>query len=200
MGSICFCHLDLGAVSLNEPTFLKYVITFSLSNPRTQYDAGQRGTSNLTISLAHTVYISFCFSHYNFYDLKNDCQFYGNILGFAEGRRSDNKWQDYSFNGHQVVCHFVGDDYRCQDYYNPVDGDEVPVPHFGLVLNEEEFHELVEKLKTHDITYIVPPHKRFEGQPGEQWTMFFKDPSNNNLEFKAMTHPDNLFVKYNVVP
>ena len=63
--------------------------------------------------------------------MKEARHFYGNILGLQEGRRSENKWQDYSLFGHQIVCHFVGPDYRCPDFYNPVDGDEVPVPHFG---------------------------------------------------------------------
>jgi extradiol dioxygenase family protein len=119
-------------------------------------------------------------------------------LGLKEGRRSEDKWQDYSLYGHQIVCHFVGENYRCIDYYNPVDGDEVPVPHFGAVLTEQQFMELWEKLKEHGITFIVQPHKRFVGQPGEQWTMFFKDPSGNNLEFKSMAQPQNLFAKYNV--
>jgi extradiol dioxygenase family protein len=96
------------------------------------------------------------------------------------------------------VCHYVGESYRCQDHYNPVDGDEVPVPHFGIVLSEPQFHALSERLKQHNIKFIIEPHKRFSGQPGEQWTMFFKDPSGNNLEFKALTTPENLFAKYNV--
>mmetsp|Transcript_3110 Transcript_3110/g.3254 ORF Transcript_3110/g.3254 Transcript_3110/m.3254 type:complete len:191 (+) Transcript_3110:103-675(+) len=131
--------------------------------------------------------------------MKEARQFYGGVLGLQEGRRSENKWQDYSLNGHQIVCHFVGKDYRCQDYFNPVDGDEVPVPHFGLALNLPQFKELSVRLRNSGIEFIVEPHKRFVGQPGEQWTMFFKDPSGNNLEFKAMTTPDNLFIKYNVV-
>lgn len=85
------------------------------------------------------------------------------------------------------------------DYFNPVDGDEVPVPHFGLALTVPQFMELTVKLRQSNIDFIVEPHKRFQGQPGEQWTMFFKDRSGNNLEFKAMTNPDNLFTKYNVV-
>ena len=79
-----------------------------------------------------------------------------------------------------------------------MDGDEVPVPHFGLALTEPLFHEFAEKLRSKQVKFIVEPHKRFIGQPGEQWTMFFKDPSGNNLEFKAMTTPENLFAKYNV--
>lgn len=132
------------------------------------------------------------------HDLDIAKDFYGNTMGCAEGRSSA-KWQDYSLHGHQIVCHWVGNDYRCQDYFNPVDGDEVPVPHFGLALTVEEFHGLADRLKKAGIKFIIEPHLRFKGQPGEQWTMFFKDPSGNNLEFKAMTNIDNLFAKYNVV-
>jgi extradiol dioxygenase family protein len=123
--------------------------------------------------------------------------FYENVLGCVEGRSSE-KWQDYSLHGHQIVAHWAGNDYRCQDYYNPVDGDEVPVPHVGLALTVEQFHELAERVRSKGVNFIIEPHLRFKGMPGEQYTMFFKDPSGNNLEFKAMTHPENLFAKYNV--
>lgn len=132
------------------------------------------------------------------HDLDLAKEFYGNVLGCKEGRSSE-KWQDYSLNGHQIVAHWAGNDYRCKDYYNPVDCDEVPVPHTGLALTVQEFHDLAERLKKHGVKFIIEPHLRFKGMPGEQWTMFFKDPSGNNLEFKAMTHPENLFAKYNVV-
>ena len=74
----------------------------------------------------------------------------------------------------------------------------MPVPHFGLALSEFQFLELWNRLKLHEVKFLIEPHKRFQGQPGEQWTMFFKDPSGNNLEFKSMTHPELLFAKYNV--
>lgn len=123
--------------------------------------------------------------HYAFpvHDLNAAKEFYGAVLGCKEGRSSE-KWQDYSLHGHQIVCHWAGDDYRCQDYYNPVDGDDVPVPHMGLALTVDQFHELASRLKDQGITFIIEPTLRFEGQPGEQWTMFFKDPSGNNLECK----------------
>lgn len=138
--------------------------------------------------------------HYAFpvHDLDEAKHFYGTILGCVEGRSSE-KWQDYSLHGHQIVAHWVGKDYRCQDYYNPVDGDEVPVPHTGLALTVDQFHALAERVRSHGIEFIIQPHLRFQGMPGEQWTMFFKDPSGNNLEFKAMATPENLFAKYNVV-
>ncbi len=138
--------------------------------------------------------------HYAFpvHSLEEAKTFYGTVLGCEEGRSSE-KWQDYSLYGHQIVCHWVGNDYRCIDYFNPVDGDEVPVPHAGLALETvEQFQELAERVRSHGIDFVIEPHLRFEGMPGEQYTMFFKDPSGNNLEFKAMTNHENLFAKYNV--
>lgn len=99
-------------------------------------------------------------------------EFYGNILGLVEGRRDENKWQDYSLFGHQIVCHYVGSNYRCIDYFNPVDGDEVPVPHYGCVLTEEQFHTFATRLQENGVQFIIPPHKRFEGQIGEQWVSY----------------------------
>ncbi|EJK73392.1 hypothetical protein THAOC_04984 [Thalassiosira oceanica] len=137
--------------------------------------------------------------HYAFpvHDLEMAKDFYGRVLGCKEGR-SSSRWQDYSLHGHQIVAHWVGNDYRCKDYFNPVDGDEVPVPHAGLALTVELFHELAERLRKNGVQFIIEPHLRFKGAPGEQWTMFFKDPSGNNLEFKAMVKQDHLFAKYNV--
>ena len=123
--------------------------------------------------------------------------FYGGVLGCEEGRSSE-KWQDYSLYGHQIVAHWAGDDYRCVDYFNPVDGDEVPVPHFGLQLSVPQWRALAARLEKAGVDFVIPPTLRFEGAPGEQYTMFFKDPSGNNLEFKAMTTRGNLFAKYNV--
>ncbi|KAL3939334.1 MAG: hypothetical protein SGBAC_005916 [Bacillariaceae sp.] len=138
--------------------------------------------------------------HYAFpvHNLEVAKKFYGTVMGCEEGRSSE-KWQDYSLHGHQIVAHWVGEEYRHLDHFNPVDGDEVPVPHFGIALSVDQFHELAERLKKHGVEFIIEPHLRFQGAPGEQWTMFFKDPSGNNLEFKAMTKPHNLFAKYNVV-
>mmetsp|Transcript_23724 Transcript_23724/g.71161 ORF Transcript_23724/g.71161 Transcript_23724/m.71161 type:complete len:188 (+) Transcript_23724:227-790(+) len=125
-------------------------------------------------------------------------EFYGGVLGCEEGR-SSTKWQDYAMHGHQVVVHWVGEDYRCQDYVNPVDGDEVPVPHYGLQCpTKEQWDEIVARVEAAGIEWVIEPTLRFEGAPGEQWTCFFKDPSGNNLEFKHMSNPQNLFTKYNV--
>ena len=74
------------------------------------------------------------------------------------------------------MAHWAGEDYRCQDHYNPVDGDEVPVPHAGLALTEEQFHALAERVRKAGVKFLIEPHLRFKGMPGEQWTMFFKDP------------------------
>uniref|UniRef100_A0A7R9YFL1 VOC domain-containing protein n=1 Tax=Pinguiococcus pyrenoidosus TaxID=172671 RepID=A0A7R9YFL1_9STRA len=137
--------------------------------------------------------------HYAFpvHDLKAAKSFYGGVMGCSEGRSSVH-WQDYNLYGHQIVCHFVGEGYRCQDYINPVDNMEVPVPHAGIVLLEDQFLELAARLRKANVEFVIEPQKRFIGAPGEQWTMFFKDQSGNNLEFKAMAHPGNLFAKYNV--
>mmetsp|Transcript_45974 Transcript_45974/g.121517 ORF Transcript_45974/g.121517 Transcript_45974/m.121517 type:complete len:157 (-) Transcript_45974:21-491(-) len=128
------------------------------------------------------------------HDLAAAKQFYGGILKLPEGRSSD-RWQDYNLFGNQLVVHWVGKQYRGVDYVNPVDGDEVPVPHFGACLLADEFDALAANLRARDVKFVIEPHLRFEGQRGEQKTMFFKDPSNNNLEFKAMTNPDYLFEK-----
>lgn len=132
------------------------------------------------------------------HDLTAARQFYGEVMNLQEGRRDGDKWQDYNFCGHQLVCHFVGESYRCPDFYNPVDGDEVPVPHFGLAVDDDQFDKLVENFTAHKVNFIIPPHTRFEGMPGEQKTMFLKDPSGHNLEFKSMKNPENLFARYDV--
>lgn len=119
--------------------------------------------------------------------------FYTNILNFEEGRSSDH-WVDYNFFGHQLVIHYkakVEDD----SHTNPVDGKDVPVPHFGVVLPWESFHKFADQIKAKGISFIIEPYIRFEGQVGEQATMFFKDPSGNALEFKAFKDVSQLFAK-----
>jgi len=124
-------------------------------------------------------------------------EFYGEKMGCQEGRRAST-WQDFSLYGHQIVAHLVNESYRATDYYNDVDADDVPVPHFGVALSVPAFHTLAQRLADQNVQFIIPPHLRFQGQPGEQWTMFFRDYSNNSLEFKAMTTPANLFARYDV--
>ena len=119
--------------------------------------------------------------------------FYTNVLNLEEGRSSDH-WVDYNFFGHQFVIHFKP---KTEDdtHTNSVDGKDVPVPHFGVVLPWEAFHDFAELLKTKGIQFIIEPYIRFEGQVGEQATMFFKDPSGNALEFKAFKDMSQLFAK-----
>lgn len=104
---------------------------------------------------------------------------------------------DYNFYGHQIVCHLV-DNYNAAASVNAVDGDPVPVPHFGLALTVEQFHKLAARMEEAGVHFEIAPHIRFAGQPGEQWTMFCFDPAGNALEFKAMTEPANLFARYTV--
>jgi extradiol dioxygenase family protein len=123
-------------------------------------------------------------------DLLKAADFYENILGCQRGRASDS-WIDFNLFGHQLVCHFVEEANRLNT--NPVDGDEVPVPHFGVILSFDQFDELVSQLKQKNRIFIIEPKIRFAGQPGEQRTMFLKDPSGNALEFKAFKNLDSLF-------
>jgi extradiol dioxygenase family protein len=104
--------------------------------------------------------------------------------------RSSDTWIDWNFRGHQLVTHLAP---RNEPVHNPVDGHDVPVPHFGLVLSVPDFHILAERLRAADTTFVIKPYLRFEGQPGEQWTMFLKDPSGNALEFKAFADSSQLF-------
>ena len=123
-------------------------------------------------------------------DLVKAADFYENMLGCQRGRESDS-WIDFNLFGHQLVCHFVEEANRVNT--NPVDGDEVPVPHFGVILSFNQFDELVRQLKQKNHIFIIEPKIRFAGQPGEQRTMFLKDPSGNALEFKAFSTLDSLF-------
>ena len=118
-------------------------------------------------------------------DLSAARRFYGEVLGCAEGRSSD-RWADFNLLGHQLVCHLnPGLDPKREALRNPVDGHGVPVPHFGVVLEMPEWRALAARLKAAGVEFEIAPHIRFRGQPGEQATMFFRDPSGNALEFKA---------------
>jgi hypothetical protein len=119
--------------------------------------------------------------------------FYGNLLGCPEGRSSD-AWVDFDFHGHQIVAHLAPGEPRAP-IARDVDGDQVPVPHFGLVLSMDDWHALAEKLRAAGTRFVIEPHVRFKGQPGEQATMFLHDPSGNALEFKAFADRSNLFAK-----
>jgi len=119
--------------------------------------------------------------------------FYGNVLGFEEGRSSE-KWIDWNFYGHQLVTH---EDKTMQNnnVHNPVDGQQVPIPHFGVVLSIDDWNPLAEKLKSIGTKFLIEPYTRFKGEPGEQATLFFLDPFGNALEFKAFNNLESLFAK-----
>ncbi|GBF96072.1 glyoxalase [Raphidocelis subcapitata] len=129
-------------------------------------------------------------------DVEEARAFYGGVLGCPEGR-SAATWVDFNLFGHQIVAHLVRG-YSASSVQNAVDGDAVPVPHFGAALPVDQFRALAARLAAARVEFEIEPHLRFEGKPGEQWTMFFRDPSGNALEFKAMTNPANLFAKYRV--
>ena len=118
--------------------------------------------------------------------------FYRDIIQCVEGR-SDTHWVDFNFFGHQLVIH-QKDNFIPQQISNPVDGHDVPVPHFGVVLSMNEWGKLSERLKKNGTKFIIEPTIRFKGKPGEQATLFFKDPEGNALEFKAFKDLSQLFV------
>jgi extradiol dioxygenase family protein len=124
-------------------------------------------------------------------DLTAARAFYGGLLGCPEGRSAD-EWVDFDLFGHQIVAHLAPGQVGRRST-NEVDGEHVPVPHFGLVLPMEEWKALAERLQGAAIDFVIEPTVRFAGQPGEQATMFLLDPAGNALEFKAMADPANLF-------
>jgi len=119
--------------------------------------------------------------------------FYTDIIGCKEGRSSDH-WVDFNFYGHQLVIH-ISENVNKKISSNGVDGHSVPVPHFGIVLPWQEWEALASRIKASDIDFVIEPYIRFEGEVGEQATMFFQDPSGNNLEFKAFKDLGQLFAK-----
>jgi len=126
-------------------------------------------------------------------DLQKTREFYGQTLGLSEGR-SNEHWIDWNFFGHQFVTH-LNQNHQAQKIVNQVDEHGVPVPHFGIVLKWDEWHEFAERLKQNSIKFVIEPYIRFRGKTGEQATMFFCDPSGNALEFKAFKDISQLFVK-----
>ena len=126
-------------------------------------------------------------------NLEKNRTFYRDVLGCSEGRSSDH-WVDFNFFGHQLVIHFK-ESKQEEEYSNPVDGHDVPVPHFGVVLEWQQWHDFADRLKEHDIKFMIEPYIRFKGEVGEQATLFFKDPSGNALEFKAFKNIDQLFAR-----
>lgn len=126
-------------------------------------------------------------------DLAEARAFYGGVLGCPEGRSSED-WIDFDFHGHQIVAHLSPDE-AGHHATNPVDGEEVPVRHFGVILALPRWQALAERLKAAGTRFVIEPQVRFKGQPGEQATMFFLDPSGNALEFKAFADDAMVFAK-----
>ena len=125
-------------------------------------------------------------------DLDRANDFYMNILGCSKGR-SSTKWIDFNFYGHQLVCHEVKKSVNKNS--NDVDGNNVPVPHFGIILGWDQFQKLSANLQSKNINFIIEPTIRFKGKVGEQAIMFLKDPSDNAIEFKSFRNNDEIFKK-----
>ena len=127
-------------------------------------------------------------------DLEAARRFYGTTLGCPEGRSSA-RWIDFDLFGHQIVAHLKPGSRSGTPHHNPVDGHDVPVPHFGVVLAMDRWQALADRLHKAGIDFIIPPYVRFKGEVGEQATMFFLDPAGNALEFKAFADINQLFAK-----
>jgi extradiol dioxygenase family protein len=125
-------------------------------------------------------------------DLAEARRFYGGTMACPEGRSAET-WIDFDLYGHQIVAHFKPGMASGEAHHNPVDGHDVPVPHFGVVLDMDQFDALAARLKAAGITFVIKPYVRFKGEVGEQATMFFLDPSGNALEFKAFKDRAMLF-------
>jgi len=131
--------------------------------------------------------------HFSFFvrDLAQTRRFYGEILGCREGRSTD-VWVDFDFFGNQISAHTTGSVTPTQNK-GEVDGIAVPMPHFGAILPWDEFQALAGRVRGAGVPFVIEPRTRFAGQPGEQATMFFLDPSDNALEFKSFKNPDDVF-------
>ena len=126
-------------------------------------------------------------------DIQETRAFYGDLLGCDIGRSTD-KWIDFNFFGHQLSAHIKPDE-LANAQTNEVDGKNVPVRHFGAILDWDEWHGLADKLKKFGIDFVIEPYIRFQGEVGEQATMFFLDPCGNALEFKSFQDPSQIFAK-----
>jgi extradiol dioxygenase family protein len=129
---------------------------------------------------------------FSVHDLAAARAFYVGLLCCREGR-SDETWIDFDFYGHQIVAHLNPEMKVAAAHGNPVDGHDVPVPHFGVVLEMAQWETLADRLSAAGVQFVIEPCVRFKGQPGEQATLFFRDPSGNALEFKAFANVDQLF-------
>ena len=128
------------------------------------------------------------------HDLAAARAFYGGLLGCAEGRSADT-WVDFDLYGHQFVAHLDVTAASRRAMTNPVDGDAVPVPHFGVLLTPDDWQRLADRLRGAGVEFVIEPHTRFAGEVGEQSTMFLLDPSGNALEFKAFADDAAVFAK-----
>ena len=126
-------------------------------------------------------------------DLAKARAFYGGVLGCPEGRSSA-EWVDFDFFGHQIVAHVAPDEVGHR-HTSPVDGEDVPVRHFGAILSMSEWQRMADRLRAAGVAFLIEPQVRFKGEPGEQATMFFLDPAGNALEFKAFKDPDKVFAR-----
>ena len=127
-------------------------------------------------------------------DLAAARRFYVGLLGCAVGRESG-RWIDFDFFGHQITAHLTGGEDPAAGPTNPVDGDAVPVRHFGIVLAWDDWHVLADRLRAAGTAFLIEPHVRFQGEVGEQATLFIRDPSGNALEFKSFKDPARLFAR-----
>lgn len=125
-------------------------------------------------------------------DIEETRRFYGELLGCKIGRSTD-KWIDFNFFGHQLSAHVKPEELAAAQT-NAVDGKNVPVRHFGAILEWDQWHALADKLRAEGIEFVIEPYIRFKGEVGEQATMFFLDPSGNALEFKSFQNPEQIFV------
>ena len=125
-------------------------------------------------------------------DLDAARNFYGGVLQCPQGREAET-WVDWDLYGHQLVTHLAAD--AGDAAANPVDGHDVPVPHFGVLLDVDSFHRLEDRLRGAGFEFVIEPYLRFEGRPGEQWTMFLRDPAGNALEFKAFADDAAVFAR-----
>jgi len=126
-------------------------------------------------------------------DLIKTRAFYEDLLGCGVGRTSD-KWIDFNFWGNQITAHLTSEDFN-NPGHNPVDGKQIPIRHFGAILEWEEWERLAEKLKNHGTKFVIEPYVRFKGEVGEQGTMFFYDPSGNAIEFKSFKDFEMIFAR-----
>ncbi|MBT8443311.1 MAG: glyoxalase [Gammaproteobacteria bacterium] len=127
-------------------------------------------------------------------DLAAAREFYGGLLGCREGRSAD-RWIDFDLFGHQFVCHLQPSTDRHSGASNPIDGHDVPLPHFGVVLDMDDWQRLADRLESAGLEFVIAPYARFRGQTGEQGTLFIRDPAGNALEFKGFRDLDQLFAK-----